>query len=580
MVKYWCKVCGEPLRPTEGALVAACASCGARQALPYAVDDEYLEHFGELNRRIRTGDFESASMLADAMIAKSEKDSALYWQRVMCTYRATYSSNLDKSEYVLTCREETDAPVGENEDFRNALRFAGPAQRAIYEEDGRLLERARRIISGEPYILDESVSPLNGGFLCLEDGEWAAANDCFDAVIKDEPENALAYFGKMMAELQVRREAELANIGMKIPDTENHKFVLQYGDDLLRERLNRYWESGILIKAAEECELAVTVDDWKRIKKLFNQIPNNLMAQEQSFFCDKKIREIMTREGQVVVGCREAANLGITTETLGTRMVNADYYYDFDMSGQYSKEKRKRDIVSAFAIGALIVLAIITIILLVIQIGGNDKTHKIDNSVSEESMGIVSDITGSEKLYGDIQFQSVGEFMFALDVSGTVHCISERPDEIVRETLQSGASFSGNVVPYATHWSSWTDVSRLYGTPDGMMLFGVLKNGMVVYDIFAAEQMSYEASYEVVSAWENVKELAIDPVIQEKNCIFALTENGEVLSSDSAVSAEIENEISLYLDQGIKAERISAAGGYLYIIFDNDDYIRVQYSNQ
>ena len=251
MVKYWCKVCGEPLRPTEGALVAACASCGARQALPYPIDDEYLKHFGELCKCVRESDFESAIMLADAMILQAEKDSALYWQRVMCTYKAAYHHEHDKREYVITCGEEIDAPVAENEDFCNALRYAGPAQRGIYEEDGRLLERARRIICGEPYVPDESVSPLNRGFLCLEDGEWNAASEQFDEVIKDEPENALAYFGKMMAELHVRRESELSNLGAKIPETENHKYVLEYGDESLRKRLNRYWEAGLLLKAAE-----------------------------------------------------------------------------------------------------------------------------------------------------------------------------------------------------------------------------------------------------------------------------------------------------------------------------------------
>lgn len=579
MVKYWCKVCGEPLRPTEGALVAACASCGARQALPSPIDDEYLAHFGELGRLVREGDFGSAQMLADAMIVKSEKDSALYWQRVMCTYKAAYSSKLDKSEYVITCGEETDAPVSENEDFCNALRFAGPAQRGIYEEDGRLLERARRIILGEPYVPDETVLPLNRGFLCLEDGEWTAANEQFDIVIKDEPENALAYFGKMMAELRVRRESELSNLGTMIPETENHKYVLQYGDESLRERLNRYWESGLLLKAAEECELAVTVDDWKRIKKLFNQIPNNPMAQEQSVFCDKKIREIMSREGQVVVGCREAANLGITTETLGARMVNADYYYDFDMSDQSSGVRRKKDLVSAFAIGALIALLILVAILFVFPIAGGEKSRKIDNSGLEGSLGDTGTTESSGRIYGDPEFQSAGEFMFVLDVNGTVRCISEKPDDSAKVTLQSGASFSGNVTPYASDWSSWDGVSKLYSTPDGMMLFGVLDNGTIVYDIFAAEQMSYEAAYSTVSEWENVSELAVDPISQERSCIFALTESGVVLSSDAAAKEAVDSEAAPYYEQGIMAEKIAAAGGYVYIIFDNDDYISVQYSN-
>ena len=169
--------------------------------------------------------------------------------------------------------------------------------------------------------------------------------------------------------------------------------------------------------------------------------------------------------------------------------------------------------------------------------------------------------------------------MFVLDVNGTVRCISEKPDDSAKVTLQSGASFSGNVTPYATDWSSWDGVSKLYSTPDGMMLFGVLDNGTIVYDIFAAEQMSYEAAYSTVSEWENVSELAVDPISQERSCIFALTESGVVLSSDAAAKEAVDSEAAPYYEQGIMAEKIAAAGGYVYIIFDNDDYISVQYSN-
>ena len=90
--------------------------------------------------------------------------------------------------------------------------------------------------------------------------------------------------------------------------------------------------------------------------------------------------------------------------------------------------------------------------------------------------------------------------------------------------------------------------------------------------------MSYEATYQAVSLWENVAELAVDSMIQETSCIFALTEDGKVLASDSAAEAAIESEIAPYYEQGIKAERIAAAGGFIYILFDNDDYISVRYS--
>jgi tetratricopeptide (TPR) repeat protein len=278
MARFWCKVCDEPLRTVEGAFVATCAACGARQALPQSLDEEYLQHFGELCRMRQNGDIEGAHALVNAMLDRFSHEAALYWQRVLVTYEAKYRQESGQCEYVLECGRAAPTPVLEHVDYQKALSFSSAAQRAIYEEDARLLERSRRILCGESYVPDVSVSPLNSGFLCLEDGEWDAAMAQFDSALEEQPQNALAYFGKMMAELHVRREAELPHVGYRLPETENHRYVLEYGDDALRERLHHHWETGLLAHAVELCGKATSVDDWKRVKKLLQQIPVALAA--------------------------------------------------------------------------------------------------------------------------------------------------------------------------------------------------------------------------------------------------------------------------------------------------------------
>ncbi len=57
---------------------------------------------------------------------------------------------------------------------------------------------------------DKNVSPLlRRVFLFLEDGDWQNADEYCERVLDIEPENALGYLGKLMAEQRVRKQEDL-----------------------------------------------------------------------------------------------------------------------------------------------------------------------------------------------------------------------------------------------------------------------------------------------------------------------------------------------------------------------------------
>ncbi|MBQ8514882.1 MAG: hypothetical protein IJ496_05735 [Ruminococcus sp.] len=602
MAKFWCKVCDEPLGAAEGAVVATCTVCGARQALPHSIDDEYLAHVGELKRFRQNGEFEKALALADGLLKRSEKDAALYWQRALIQYQAVYRRSESTYGYELVCQKEEHTPVSENEDFQKALQYASAAQRGIYEEDAKLLERARRTLCGESYVPEDSVSPLNSGFLCLEDGEWEAAVQRFDHVLTENSQEALAYFGKMMAELQVHRESELSHPELHPEETENFRLAMEYGNETLREKLSRIRETGILTRAAEEYEKASTVDDWKRVKKLLSQIPENEKARERIILCEKKIREIMMREAQVLVGCREAANLGLTTDTLGTRMVNASYYYDFDMPGEPDKTKKrgnsgsthkKKDKVLLPVVAAAALLGLAGIVIYLLITGGkhtesdnpdSSQTKAAAENSMETSVIGTGDInspteaaTESSKSEYVPSLCAVGERVFILRENGSVQCLFDLPMENAVTSAASGASFSGNVAPYASDWSDWEDVRALYSDPSGDMLFAVMENGTVAYDIFSSSEMKYEQQYKVVSAWLNVQEIQWDSADPDEACLFALTKDGRIYASDLETEETINDTLELLLDGGLAIESMTAQNGRLHILFDTGSYFAVDY---
>lgn len=589
MSKFWCKVCGHELDPIEGAVVYTCGSCGARQVLPAPLGSEYLEYYARLVELQQSGQFDKAEELFENMLLDGGADAALYWLGILIDNRAVYK-NVNGS-YSIVCEKALGTSIMEQESFQKVLHYASPAQRGVFEKDGRMLEEARLAALGENKTVSEAELPLNKGFLCLEDGAWDAADAQFDRVLNEDPKNALAYFGKMMSELQIHREGELTKAGMRLSESANYDNVMKYGDELLCGRLKRYREEGILYQAAEHGKCAETIDDWKHVKKLLMEIRENEHAAEYLSLCDRKIRAIMVREAQLVMGCREAVNLGLTTENLGTRMVSANYYYDFDMS-ETSKNKKRKGFKPpsgrTVAIFALIVLLLLVAIFIISFFMMDDKPENSDDNNIETTSSVGEyDIKNKDykRTYEDKkedkdisgQICLAGAGAFTLDENGRVVCLNEIPDVVESEDSQNGASFTPNVTPYESDYDTWSDVARLYNDPDGAMLFGVMENGTVAYDIFSSSNMNYEAVYNAVSAWRDVSELVWEIGDPQTPCLFAVKKDGGLYVSDTEAEKSILSLMKVHIKDGDKIKQLSAKDGVLHIIMQNDSYISIKY---
>ena len=79
---------------------------------------------------------------------------------------------------------------------------------------------------------------LKRAFLFLEDGDWQEADVYCEKVLDIDPENAQAYLGKLMAELNVRRRDELKNCAEPFDGSGNYQKAFRFGDASLKEQLN------------------------------------------------------------------------------------------------------------------------------------------------------------------------------------------------------------------------------------------------------------------------------------------------------------------------------------------------------
>lgn len=86
-----------------------------------------------------------------------------------------------------------------------------------------------------------NVAPLlKRAFMFLEDGEWIRADDFCEQVLNQDPENAQAYLGKLMAELRVRRQEDLENCEQPFDNSNNYQKAVRFGDDKMRGMLSGY----------------------------------------------------------------------------------------------------------------------------------------------------------------------------------------------------------------------------------------------------------------------------------------------------------------------------------------------------
>ena len=76
-------------------------------------------------------------------------------------------------------------------------------------------------------------SLLKRVFMFLEDGDWNSADEYCEKVLDLDPENARAYFGKLMTELHVRKVNDLKNCQEPFDNSNNYRKAVRFGDEEL-----------------------------------------------------------------------------------------------------------------------------------------------------------------------------------------------------------------------------------------------------------------------------------------------------------------------------------------------------------
>ena len=130
-----------------------------------------------------------------------------------------------------------------------------------------------------------NVAPLlRRAFMFLEDEDYESADEYCERVLDQEPENARAYLGKLMAELEVSKQEDLNDCDEPFDDSVNYQKAIRFGDkalssalrgyiDHINERNKNEWLIDTYDRAVDTMSTAITEAAYHTAADVFQSIP-------------------------------------------------------------------------------------------------------------------------------------------------------------------------------------------------------------------------------------------------------------------------------------------------------------------
>ena len=148
-----------------------------------------------------------------------------------------------------------------------------------------------------------NIAPLlKRAFMFLEDGEFDRADEFCEQVLNQDPENAEAYFGKLMVELRVKRQSDLANCSKPFDKMIIFNKIIKYADSNLKKQLVEYVSSinkrneQIYQDILSQLKKAESEEDYYRLASAFKKIDFYKDATKLATSCEEKAKNVINQK--------------------------------------------------------------------------------------------------------------------------------------------------------------------------------------------------------------------------------------------------------------------------------------------
>lgn len=146
MALFKCKMCGGDLEILDGGSIAECEYCGTKQTVPSDMNENMQNLFNRANTLRIKSEFDKAEKLYEKIIQSDTTQSEAYWGLILCKYGIEYVDDPVTFKKIPTCHRASYDSVIADEDYKSALENADFAQRALYEEQAKEIDRIQKDI--------------------------------------------------------------------------------------------------------------------------------------------------------------------------------------------------------------------------------------------------------------------------------------------------------------------------------------------------------------------------------------------------------------------------------------------------
>ena len=216
----------------------------------------------------------------------------------------------DKSKHLIPCYKDLD-PEDMPREFKHLqgadLGKMGAVQDILFNMEKYIPLKKETL--KETVVVQQSAETtkvqamLERAFLFLEDGDWNAANEYCEKALDIDPKCAEGYLGKLMVDLRVKKQEELANCAKPFDQNSNYIKAVRFADDKLRDMLTGTIESinirnknacfeDIYARAKSVMDSANTEERFKKAAEQFESISDYKDAVTLASACREKAEEI------------------------------------------------------------------------------------------------------------------------------------------------------------------------------------------------------------------------------------------------------------------------------------------------
>lgn len=407
-----------------------------------------------------------------------------------------------------------------------------------------------------------NVEPLlERAFMFLEDGDWGEANEYCEKVLDQDPKNARAYLGKLMAECRACRMEDLQNCEQPFDGSGNYNKILRFAEPKLIETLKGYIAhinernenarlTGIYNRAVSAMNEANSENEYKGAAEIFKTVPgfkdadslvekcldnaeicrkdalyNSARSQmnqntissyesairmlesipgwkdadEQIYACKKKIEELKAKQ--------EAERLEAERKAEAERLERERKEEEHRIAVEKAKKKAKK----VFAIGTPIVCACIAFVLVLITViipkqKYNQAMELISSGDYDSAYALLEEIGDKETIasnkYGRaIKYIDSGDYKAAyMLLDGLSYRDSAEKLKSAKQAQIKNAKV-GDIVYFGTYEQD-NDTSNGKENIEWLVL-AKEKNRVLVISDKALDRQPYNSSYTEEVTWEN-----------------------------------------------------------------------------